>query len=177
MFIAAPLIEEAAKYGAVHLALNKNPVLDEPVDGMIYVIAAALGFAAIENVFAIFSFVSVGAPGYFGVAFNFISVRFLSAVALHGLASGISGYYFARFYFSPKANPPKGDIKRNPLLIVWGLFLASALHGAYNFLITNNNKTFSLISTGVLLGTAAVLVIILFNKLKRPKTYQQAVID
>ncbi len=171
MFIAAPLIEEAAKYGAVHLTLNKNPVLDEPVDGMIYVIAAALGFAAIENVFAIFSFVSIGAPGYFGVAFNFISVRFISAVALHGLASGISGYYFAKFYFPPKAE------KRNPLLIIWGLFLAAALHGAYNFLITNNNEIVSLILTGILLGAAAILVVLLFNKLKRYKTYQQAVID
>jgi len=99
IFVIAPLIEEAAKYGVVHLALNKNPVLDEPVDGMIYVIVAALGFAAIENVFAIFSFVSIGAPGYFNTAFNFMSVRFISAVALHGLASGIAGYYFAKFYF------------------------------------------------------------------------------
>ena len=32
MFIIAPLVEETAKYGMVHLALNKNPVLDEPVD-------------------------------------------------------------------------------------------------------------------------------------------------
>ena len=61
MFVIAPLVEEAAKYGVVHLSLNKNSVLDEPDDGMIYVIVAALGFAAIENVFAIFSFISIGA--------------------------------------------------------------------------------------------------------------------
>src|SRR3989344_5218114 len=52
MFVIAPLVEEAAKYGVVHLSLDKNPVLDEPDDCMIYVIVAALGFAAIENVFA-----------------------------------------------------------------------------------------------------------------------------
>src|SRR3990167_1393786 len=120
IFIIAPLVEETAKYGAVHLALNKNPVLDEPVDGMIYVIVAALGFAAIENIFATFSFVSIGTPGYFTNAFNFLSVRFISAVALHGLASGIAGYYFARFYFPPKVNS-----KRNPLFIILGLTLAS----------------------------------------------------
>ncbi len=167
MFIVAPLIEETAKYGTVHLALNKNPVLDEPVDGMIYVIAAALGFAAIENVFAIFSFVPIGAPGYFNVAFNFVSLRFISAVALHGLASGISGYYFAKFYF----------IKRNPLFIIWGLFLAALLHGVYNFLIVKNNEYAPLILTGVILGAAAALVIFLFNRLKHHKTYQQVVID
>ena len=167
MFIIAPLVEEVAKYGAVHLALNKNPVLDEPVDGMIYVIVAALGFAAIENVFAIFSFVPVGAPGYFNVAFNFISMRFISAVALHGLASGISGYYFAKFYF----------IKRDVRLIIWGLFLATFLHGIYNFLIVKNNEYIPLILTGVILGAAAALVIFLFNRLKHYKTYQQVVVD
>src|SRR3989339_1046418 len=77
IFIIAPLVEETAKYGVVHLALNKNPVLDEPVDGMIYVIAAALGFAAIENALAIFSFVPFGAPNYLNAAFNFVSLRFI----------------------------------------------------------------------------------------------------
>jgi len=42
----------------------------------------------------------------------------------------------------------------------------------YNFLITNNNETVSLILTGILLGATAILVIFLFNKLKRCKTYQ-----
>ena len=68
----APLVEELAKYGVVHLALNKNRVLDEPVDGMIYVIVAALGFAAIENVFAIFSFVPLGETGYLNITFNLL---------------------------------------------------------------------------------------------------------
>jgi len=167
MFVIAPLVEEAAKYGAVHLSLNKNPVLDEPVDCMIYVIVAALGFAAIENVFAIFSFISVGAPGYFSDAFNFMSMRFISAVALHGLASGIAGYYFARFYF----------VKRNPLLIVWGLFLASLLHGIYNFLLFRDGQYMSLILTAGVLLAAAALVIFLFNRLKYHTTYQQAAVD
>ena len=172
IFIFAPIIEEIAKYGAVHLALNKNPVLDEPVDGMIYVIVSALGFAAIENIFATFSFVSIGTPGYFTNAFNFLSVRFISAVALHGLASGIAGYYFARFYFPPKVNS-----KRNPLFIVLGLTLASSLHGAYNFLIVKNDSNLPLILTGAILGLAAVWVIFLFIDLKRRATYQQTPID
>jgi RsiW-degrading membrane proteinase PrsW (M82 family) len=167
MFVIAPLVEEAAKYGAVHLSLNKNPVMDEPVDCMIYVIVAALGFAAIENVFAIFSFISVGAPGYFSDAFNFMSMRFISAVALHGLASGIMGYFFAKFYF----------VKRNPLLIVWGIFSASLLHGIYNFLLFKDGQYMSLILTGSLLIAAAALVMFLFNRLKYHTTYQQAAVD
>ena len=167
IFLVAPLVEETAKYGAVHLALNKNRVLDEPVDGMIYVIVAALGFAAIENVLAIFSIIPVGSPGYLSATFNFMSMRFISAVALHGLSSGIAGYYFSRFYF----------IKRNPVLILKGLFLATILHGTYNFLITKNGEIFPVILTGVVLGAAAVLVIYLFNRLKHHKTYQQTEFD
>ena len=167
IFLIAPLIEETAKYGVVHLALNKNLVLDEPVDGMIYVIVAALGFAAIENVFAIFSFIPVGSSGYLSATLNFMSMRFISAVALHGLASGIAGYYFAKFYF----------ISKNPILIFKGLFLATALHGIYNFFVIKNEATFPIILTGFILGAAAILVIYLFNRLKHYKTYQQVAVD
>jgi len=167
IFIIAPIVEEVAKYGAVHLALNKNPVLDEPVDGMIYVIVSALGFAAIENVFAIFSFIPFGAFGYLSATLNFMSMRFISAVALHGLASGIAGYYFSRFYF----------FERKPILIFNGLFLAIVLHGTYNFLIIKNEETFPLVLIGVILGSAAILVLYFFNRLKHYKAYQQVAID
>ena len=167
IFLIAPLVEEVAKYGAVHLTLNKNPVLDEPVDGMIYIIVAALGFAAIENVFAIFSFIPVGSSGYLSAAFNFMSMRFISAVALHGLASGIAGYYFSKFYF----------LDRNPILIFKGLVLAASFHGIYNFLIVRNEEAAFLILAGIILGAAAVLVLYLFNRLKHYKAYQQAAID
>lgn len=167
IFIIAPLVEEAAKYGVVHLALNKNPVLDEPVDGMIYVIVAALGFAAIENVFAIFSIIPMGSSGYLSATFNFMSMRFISAVTLHGLASGIAGYYFAKFYF----------VEKNWSFIFKGLFLATVLHGIYNFLITKDEEVFPVVLTGIILGAAAVLVIYLFNRLKHYRAYQQAAVD
>lgn len=168
IFIIAPIVEEVAKYGAVHLSLNKNPVLNEPVDGMIYVIVSALGFAAIENVFAIFSFIPVGSFEYLSATFNFMSMRFISAVALHGLASGIVGYYFSKFYF----------FERKPILIFKGLFLAIALHSAYNFLIIRNDEgTLPLFLIGIILGSAAVLVLYFFNQLKHYKIYQQAAVD
>ena len=96
-----------------------------------------------------------------------MSMRFISAVALHGLASGIMGYFFARFYF----------IKRNPLLIVCGVFSASLLHGIYNFLLFKEGQYMSLILTAGVLLAAAALVIFLFNRLKYHTTYQQAAID
>ncbi len=167
LIFIAPLVEELSKYGAVHMALNKNPILDEPVDGMIYVITAALGFAAIENVFAIFSYIPLGAPGYLNATLNFVSLRFISAVALHGLASGIVGYFFAVYYF----------IKKDARLILVGLLGAAVLHGIYNFLITSENDFLRVFLTGIILGGATTLVIHLFNRLKHYKTYQQITVD
>ena len=47
-------VEEAVKFYAVRSIVLNNPLFDEPVDAMIYMIAAALGFAAIENTLIVF---------------------------------------------------------------------------------------------------------------------------
>ena len=46
-------IEEMMKFSAAHFAVNRNPEFTEPVDAMIYMIVAALGFATLENIGAI----------------------------------------------------------------------------------------------------------------------------
>ena len=47
--IAVGVIEEGTKFGITFLSTNRNPNLNEPVDGMIYASAVGLGFAAIET--------------------------------------------------------------------------------------------------------------------------------
>ena len=60
-------------------------VLHNDVDGIIYTIAASLGFACSENISYV---LSMGADiGY---------IRAFTAVPLHASASGIMGYYFGR---------------------------------------------------------------------------------
>lgn len=49
LFVAAPL-EELLKLSAVYFYSYRRPEFDEPLDGVIYSTAAALGFAAAENV-------------------------------------------------------------------------------------------------------------------------------
>ncbi|RMG64363.1 MAG: PrsW family intramembrane metalloprotease, partial [Calditrichaeota bacterium] len=48
--VGAPVVEESAKFLAVYLTIFRNPEFDEPMDGIVYGVAAALGFAALENV-------------------------------------------------------------------------------------------------------------------------------
>ncbi len=112
--------EELLKYLAFFFAARHHKDLDEPVDFIIYIITAALGFAAFEN-FLILS--SVSEP----LMENIIAIsalRFLSATFLHALASGILGVFLVYHYK-----------KRRNLFLVLGLATATIIHGIYNFLI------------------------------------------
>ena len=47
--VAAPVIEEYAKYFVVSRTVYREIEFSEPMDGIVYSAAAALGFASIEN--------------------------------------------------------------------------------------------------------------------------------
>jgi len=128
---AAPLylitlgfIEEITKFCAAYLAVRKNPAFDEPVDAMIYMVVAAMGFATVENIGAI-------AGGKFSQTallssvFTVTSIRLVGATLLHSLASALLGYYWAisiREFGSKK-------------YLVFGILAATVLHAAFNYFI------------------------------------------
>jgi len=116
-------IEEVMKFCAAHFAINRNPEFTEPVDGMIYMIVAALGFATLENIGAIsgISLQSALIPAVLETA----SLRFVGATLLHTLTSGTVGYYWAR-------GMVEGKTKR---YLAVGLTLAAVLHTTFNYLI------------------------------------------
>lgn len=153
-FVIIALVEEYWKYLAVRLMVAKNKVFDEPTDAMIYLIVAGLGFAAVENVLALFTFVSKTSD-----AFELILLRFLSATLLHVLASAIVGYYLARQHFFLEKHQ-----------IIKGLVIAAGLHGLYNLLALSSDGFQNLSVTiyiVILLGLMAILVNVLFYKLKK----------
>ena len=55
-FVVAGFTEELGKFLVVRQSLYKSPYFSEPMDGLIFASAAALGFASIENVFYMVSF-------------------------------------------------------------------------------------------------------------------------
>lgn len=115
-------IEEWVKYLAAKIRIIRSTYFDEPIDAMIYLIVAALGFAAAENIGYIFQ----NAEWALEIAY----FRFISATFLHVLASAIIGYFFALSLI----------FKRNhiPYLTV-GILLATALHTVFNFLIMTSD--------------------------------------
>ncbi|MBI4119985.1 MAG: PrsW family intramembrane metalloprotease [Parcubacteria group bacterium] len=158
LFVFIGIVEEYCKFLAVRLGMLKNRAFDEPTDAMIYLIIAGLGFAALENVLAIFHFAGAG-NGAVGSAFEITALRFLSSTLLHVLASAIVGYYLARSHFFLEKRA-----------IIKGLVIAGLAHGAYNGL-TLASDSFQKIGPTILvialLATMAIAVNMLFYKLKR----------
>lgn len=162
-FLIIGLIEEYVKYLPVKFLVlsrcrnHQKCDFDEPIDAMIYMITAALGFAALENTLFLFPFFKENVYLGLEVAAN----RFLGANLLHALSSGIVGYFLARSFFSP--------YRRHFMAL--GITTAALLHTIFNYLILVREAlpqgTFYII---FLLSTMAVMVFVDFERLKRSQT-------
>lgn len=160
LVILLAFVEEFFKFGAAWLVVRKDPAFDEPLDAMIYMVAASLGFATVENVFITGSSyplsASLGAFLVAGGALSTLTYRFLGATLLHVLASTLAGYSWAR-----------GWVKGKPLhFIALGLFLATVVHAAFNFLIYRYQYENLLLPTLFLL-VAGFFVLADFEKVKK----------
>lgn len=152
-FLVIAFIEEYMKYAAVRFLIINRPDFDEPIDAMIYMMTAALGFAAIEN--ALFLVPLFNQSILSGVELT--ANRFLGANLLHALSSGIVGFFLARAFFSPRRHH----------FVAIGVVLASVLHAAFNYLIilreSVNEGTIYII---LLLFTMSIIVFMDFERLK-----------
>ncbi|MDP3052700.1 MAG: PrsW family glutamic-type intramembrane protease [bacterium] len=160
MIVVLALIEEIFKFTAAFWMTKKNPDFDEPIDAMIYIITAALGFATVENLLImgnIFSGVNAfSLTASLNTAFNAIALRFIGATLLHTLASGLLGYYWAI-----------GIIKKSlPKYLGYGLILAVLIHSVFNYLIIKfQSVNFLIPSLFLILG--AIFVLVDFEKLRK----------
>jgi RsiW-degrading membrane proteinase PrsW (M82 family) len=133
--LAAPIIEESAKYLVVRLTVYKDVRFDQPLDGIEYAAAAALGFASIENLLYLLrsywrasqaqDLSNIVSP--FGVVATVFVVRALLSVPGHALFSSMWGYTLGKTKFAP-AHHHK-HLNRS------GLELAMVLHGLFNLLL------------------------------------------
>lgn len=105
---AFAFLEEMVKFLLVYLAIRKNKFFDEPIDAMLDMITGAMGFAALENVLFI-----INAPDIASISI----FRFIGAILLHAIASGLIGFYWMR---------------RQTFR---GIIIAGLLHTAFNFIV------------------------------------------
>jgi len=76
-FLGVALVEEFFKFFVVFIFLFDHPEFNEPVDGMIYMITSALGFAAAENLLIALSITSNAASKFPSIAIVVAPYRIL----------------------------------------------------------------------------------------------------
>lgn len=112
--LAAPIIEELGKFLVVYLYVYRHHEFNEPMDGIVYGVAAALGFATIENLF----YVLEHGAGV-GVA------RALLSVPGHALWAALWGYALGQAKFRQEPGGTR--------LVIGALLLAMLSHALFNF--------------------------------------------
>jgi|WetSurMetagenome_2_1015567.scaffolds.fasta_scaffold33313_3 protease PrsW len=157
--ITVALIEELAKYSIIRLQVIRDKELDEPVDLIIYMIVAALGFATLENIFIFLS------PETFfytiSETLTLASFRFVSATFLHALCSGTIGYFVALSFC---------EIKHKKILLFSGFTIAVLLHGLYNFSIMKVEGFFKFGLPTIIILALAVFIYFSIIHLKKIKS-------
>lgn len=131
-FVSAAIPEEIAKFIMLWLLLRKNRYFDEKLDGIVYAVFVALGFAALENTIYLFSnyddFLSVGIT------------RAIFAVPGHFCDGVLMGYYYSLVKFYPQTS------KKNLILV---LLAPIIIHGTYDAILFVVDVTPAL--TGIML--------------------------
>jgi RsiW-degrading membrane proteinase PrsW (M82 family) len=151
------LIEETFKFAAAYVAALHWRVFDEPLDAVVYMITAALGFAALENALFLVSPIQAGE-----VLQTIITgdLRFVGATLLHVLSSATVGLLIARAFY-------RGGAARLRATVL-GVVLATALHTVFNFfiLLKGGGATFFVF---LILWFGIVALLLFVERLKRPQ--------
>lgn len=134
--------EEAFKFSAAYLAAFRlgTDVIHHPVDAILYAIAAALGFAAVENALYAHTF---GA--------EVLLLRSVIGFAVHASFAGIAGYFVGSSLLRGEGVAP-GAVR--------GVSAAAFLHGLYDFAILTQ-----LLSPGGILMAVALLYALLSSRI------------
>jgi len=148
--------EEILKYLAVFMVLCKTKNADEPIDWPIYLITAALGFAALENMLFLLKIFPSSIETTLSLSTG--NLRFLGANLLHAISSGIIGISIGISFFMQ-------EWKRN-IFIFFGFLIAIALHSTFNFFIIRNNGN-DFLKVLAFLWVVTIIIMLLFEKVRR----------
>ena len=136
-YFVAGFLEEAAKLAVVLFFVARHKEFDEVADGMVYTMAASLGFAVVENAM------------YLAEPSTVLLIRGITAVPLHATAGGVMGFFVGMSRIEGRGSS------------LTGLLAAVILHGSYDFfLFTGGLVSFATIP---LLVVALVVVSLLFR--------------
>jgi len=149
------IFEEVFKFGGAYIGGLKSIEDNEPVDPIIYMITAALGFVALENALFILGPLLIGEELTRSVIAG--NLRFIGASLLHVVSSGIVGVALAFSFYKSR--------RRRITIAVLALILAIAFHTGFNLAIVHWNNSGALLAFG-LVWIGVILLLLAFEKAK-----------
>ncbi|MBI4332624.1 MAG: PrsW family intramembrane metalloprotease [Chloroflexi bacterium] len=152
-FVVAGLTEELGKYLVVRKTVFNSPHFDEPMDGIVYSAASALGFASIENVGYLMSF-----------GWEVIILRGPFSTLAHLLFSAMWGYPLALV---------KMKWKRARLSLLVGLAGSMIAHGLFDFLLFARSSYSFLVLP--LFGAMGVAVLVMLRHADRVSPFRDRI--
>ena len=126
------LVEESLKFLSVRIYAYRSHLFDEPMDGIILGVAAALGFATIENIGYVFQY-----------GIETAIIRGFLSVPAHAFWGAIIGFYLA-----------EAKVKHDSSLALRGLAIAIFFHGLFDtitYVIPNGLASLVILAAFVLL--------------------------
>jgi RsiW-degrading membrane proteinase PrsW (M82 family) len=154
------VIEEVLKLGIPAIFIFNAKSIDEPIDYAVYLITAALGFAALEN----FAFVlSVSSTGMIGTIVSTSNLRFVGATVLHAVTATSMGLAIGWNFY-------KSRLKKWEAALL-GLFTASALHMGFNLIIMKGSIAHIAIIHAVLWSLVVIAVILIHRMVERNERF------
>ena len=154
-FLGPAWCEEILKFSILYLIVLRRNEFNEPMDGIVYGVAASLGFATYEN----YDYVFRLAEQWDLVPMDLAIWRSYSAIPMHGLNGCLMGFYFGKYAFT-------GDKK----FLLLSLLIPFLMHGLYNFL----GYPYSLIIVVILVIYSLILHSDL-KKLQKPKKQEKEI--
>jgi RsiW-degrading membrane proteinase PrsW (M82 family) len=147
--------EEILKYILAYFVVLRKKVMDEPIDAVIYMITAALGFAAMENILYLWNILREGS---FIQGIIVGNMRFLGSTVLHVASSGIIGVSIAFSFYKNKY------VKK--VYFFTGLILSITLHTGFNLFIIKSSGG-NIFSAFANIWIATIILLLLAEKIKR----------
>ena len=149
-FIRAAFLEEFFKLVVIIFYCTRKSVFDEPMDGLIYGVAASLGYAAYENIqYVVF-------VNDYSASFDIALSRAFSAVPAHALNGVVMGFFVSKSIF---------EKNHNYMYLILAILIPVAMHGSYNFSISSDLIHWQFIN--VIMFVSGLVAIFMFRDLKR----------
>ena len=136
-FLVVALTEELCKFAVLRFLTWKRPEFNYTFDGVVYAVAASLGFALVENIMYVSAY-----------GMQVALIRAFTAIVAHGVFGAVMGSYYGQ----ARKEACAGRSFASSSLQMKGILMAVILHGFYDFTASQDSGTYTVIFLLIVVG-------------------------